>query len=111
MLGHTPVLVEEALQFLQPRPGGQFIDATLGAGGHTRAILERTAPNGRALALDRDESAIEYAQHHLGSFGSRLEMVKSDFREIAAVARERGFVEVDGILADVGVSSMMLDDP
>lgn len=110
MLAHIPVLLEEALQFLVPRPGGCFIDATLGAGGHTQAILEQTAPNGRVLAIDRDESAIEQARQNLSSFGTRLEFANSNFGEIAAVAAQHHFLSVDGVLADIGVSSMMLDD-
>ena len=97
MLAHVPVLLEEVLQFLEPRPDGRYIDATLGAGGHTRAILERCGPAGRVLALDQDESAIELARQSLQSFGSRLELVKSNFREIGAVAEGYGFVAADGI--------------
>src|SRR5262245_39359245 len=111
MLSHTPVLLDEALQFLNPQPGGHFVDATLGAGGHTRAILDRTSPDGRVLAIDQDEQAIAQARQSLQSYGSRLEIVKSNFREIASVAQDRSFTEVDGALADIGVSSMMLDDP
>ena len=110
MEAHTPVLLTEVLQFLDPQSGGNFIDATLGAGGHTRAILDRTAPEGRVLALDQDESAIELARASLQSYGSRLETAKSNFRNVAAIAEERGFAGADGVLADIGVSSMMLDD-
>jgi len=110
MEAHTPVLLTEVLQFLDPQSGGKFIDATLGAGGHTRALLDRTAPDGRVLGLDQDESAIELARTSLQSYGSRLESVKSNFRNVAAVAEERGFVGADGVLADIGVSSMMLAD-
>src|SRR5215510_16180236 len=100
MLVHTPVLLEEALHFLEPRPGGRFIDATLGAGGHTRAILERTSPDGRMLAIDRDASAIDQAKQYLQSFGSRLQIVKANFRDIAAIAEAQGFIASDGVLAD-----------
>ena len=110
MEAHTPVLLTEVLQFLDPQSGGKFIDATLGAGGHTRALLDRTAPDGRVLGLDQDESAIELARTSLQSYGSRLETAKSNFRNVAAVAEERGFVGADGVLADIGVSSMMLAD-
>jgi 16S rRNA (cytosine1402-N4)-methyltransferase len=110
MEAHTPVLLTEVLQFLDPQSGGKFIDATLGAGGHTRAILDRTAPDGRVLGLDQDESAIELARTSLQSYGSRLETAKSNFRNVAAIAEERGFVGADGVLADIGVSSMMLED-
>jgi 16S rRNA (cytosine1402-N4)-methyltransferase len=110
MLTHTPVLLEEVLQFLNPQPGGRFIDATLGAGGHTRALLEKTSPDGRVLGIDQDESAIERVRHDLESFGSRLVLVKSNFRNIATIAPESGFAGADGVLADIGLSSMMVDD-
>src|SRR4051812_19605870 len=104
MYTHTPVLLDEVMQFLEPKPGGRFIDATFGAGGHARAILERTAPDGRVLAIDQDESVLQ-------SSGSRLVTAHSNFREIASLALEHGFLEADGILADIGISSMMVDDP
>jgi 16S rRNA (cytosine1402-N4)-methyltransferase len=110
MLAHIPVLLEEALQLLDPKPGGRFIDATLGAGGHARAILERSAPDGRVLAIDRDDSAIEQALQTLRSFGSRIKAVKANFRDIGVIASAQGFLEVDGVLADIGLSSMVLED-
>ena len=91
MFRHTPVLLDEVMEFLDPRPGGRFIDGTLGAGGHTRAILDRTAPDGRMLVLDQDESALALARETLQSFGSRVEFVHSNFREVATVAAEYGF--------------------
>ncbi len=111
MLGHIPVLLEEVMKFLDPKPGGRFIDATLGAGGHTRAILERTAPDGRVLAIDQDELALAGAMESLQSFGSRLIMEHSNFKNIAPLAAGHGFLEVEGVLADIGISSMMVDDP
>src|SRR3990172_8809768 len=111
MFAHTPVLLEEVLHFLNPQPGGRFIDATLGAGGHTRAILERTAPGGSVLAFDQDESAIERARETLESFGSRVTFVHANFREVASIASQHGFQDCDGVLADIGISSMMVDDP
>ncbi len=111
MLSHTPVLLDEALQFLNPQPGGRFIDATLGAGGHSAAILERTAPDGRLLAIDQDDAALEHARGSLQAFAPRVDFVKANFREIAAVAAASGFTAADGVLADIGVSSMMFDDP
>jgi len=101
------------LQYLNPQPNGRFIDATFGAGGHTRELLERTSPGGRVLALDQDETAIESGRTSLASYGSRLELVRTNFRNIAEVASQHGFAEPDGpdgILADIGVSSMMLDN-
>src|SRR6266853_211523 len=111
MYTHTPVLLEEVLRYLNPQPNGRYIDATFGAGGHTRALQESSVPDGRLLAIDQDQSAIEQGQLDLQSFGSRLEFAKANFREIASIAAAHGFTEPDGILADIGVSSMMLDDP
>src|SRR6185436_5160347 len=78
-MAHTPVLLDEVLQFLNPQPNGRFIDSTLGAGGHTQAILEKTVPSGSVLALDQDEMAIAAARQKLESFGSRLVIVKANF--------------------------------
>jgi 16S rRNA (cytosine1402-N4)-methyltransferase len=103
-------LPEEVLAYLAPRPGGRFIDATVGGGGHAGAILERTAPDGRLLGLDRDDAALERASLALGRFGSRVTLVKADFRNIAEVALASGFAGCQGVLADIGVSSPMLDD-
>jgi len=110
MPGHIPVLIDEVLQWLNPQPDRDFIDATLGAGGHAAAILERTSPTGRLLAMDQDQSAIESARQSLESFGSRLVAVRSNFRDIAAIAEQQHFVEIDGVLADIGLSSMMVDE-
>src|SRR5437762_3175500 len=111
MYTHTAVLLDEVIQFLEPMPGGRFIDATLGAAGHARAILERTAPDGKVLAIDQDESALSSAKATLESFGSRVVLVHSNFRDVAKVAAEQGFLDCDGVLADIGISSMMVDDP
>jgi 16S rRNA (cytosine1402-N4)-methyltransferase len=111
MYTHLPVLLNEVLQYINPRADGRYIDATFGAGGHTRELLERTSPGGRVLAIDQDETAIAQGRIELQSFGSRLELVKANFRDIESIVLEHGFAGLDGILADIGVSSMMLDDP
>src|SRR5436190_3241954 len=111
MYGHQAVLLNEVLSYLDPQPGRRYVDATFGAGGHTQALLERTAPGGAVLALDLDETALEQGRQSLQSYGSRLVLEKANFKDIAAAAKAHGFMEVDGILADIGVSSMMLDDP
>src|SRR5262245_60980035 len=108
---HTPVLLDEVIRFLDPAPGGRFIDATLGAGGHTRAILDRTGPDGAVLAIDQDESALSSAKATLESFGSRVVFVHSNFRAVQTIADAHGFLQCDGVLADIGISSMMVDDP
>jgi 16S rRNA (cytosine1402-N4)-methyltransferase len=111
MYGHRAVLLDETLSYLDPQPGRRFIDATFGAGGHTRALLERIAPSGAVLALDVDDAALERGLELKQASGDRLTLVKANFRDIFPVAQEHGFLDVDGILADIGVSSMMLDDP
>jgi 16S rRNA (cytosine1402-N4)-methyltransferase len=111
MYGHTPVLLNEVLAFLRPLSRGRFIDATFGAGGHTRALLERTAPDGLVLGLDVDGAAIERGRQEFRAFGARLTLVRANFRDTVSVAASYGFMEADGVLADVGVSSMMFDDP
>jgi 16S rRNA (cytosine1402-N4)-methyltransferase len=111
MYGHRAVLLNETLEYLNPRPGGRYIDATFGAGGHTLALLESTAPDGLVLALDVDDAALAEAYGFQQKFGNRLTPVKANFRDIFRTAETCGFLDVDGILADIGVSSMMLDDP
>ena len=111
MYGHVAVLLSEALHYLDPRPGQRFIDATFGAGGHTQALLERTAPGGSVLALDLDETALIQAGTEFTAYGDRLKLVHANFKDVREVAQAQGFLDVDGILADIGVSSMMLDDP
>ena len=107
---HTPVMLEEVLQWLRIRADGTYIDATLGAGGHSEAIAERLS-SGRLISLDRDAQALQIAQERLKRFGSRVKCVLSPFSRIAEAAREWGIPPVDGVLADLGVSSMQLDRP
>jgi 16S rRNA (cytosine1402-N4)-methyltransferase len=107
---HIPVLPEEVIHYLEPQAGRRFIDATLGAGGHTRAILDRTSPDGKVIAIDQDESALSIAKATLESFGSRVVFVHSNFKAVYAIAEAHGFVGCDGVLADIGISSMMVDD-
>ena len=111
MYGHRAVLLNEALGYLDPQPGRRYIDATFGAGGHTRALLEGTAPGGSVLALDLDDDALEAGHALQAEYGSRLTLAKGNFKDIFPLAQERGFLDVDGILADIGVSSRMFDDP
>lgn len=107
---HTPVMVEEVLEWLQIKADGTYIDATLGAGGHAEAIAERIS-SGRLISLDRDAQALRIAQERLKRFGSRVSCVLSPFSRIAEAAHELGIPKVDGVLADLGVSSMQLDQP
>ena len=105
---HTPVMLEEVLEWLGIRPEGTYIDATLGAGGHSAAIAEKLT-SGRLIGLDRDAQALELARERLKSFGTKVTLVQSPFSRIVEVAHELGIRKVDGVLADLGVSSMQLD--
>lgn len=106
---HQPVLLDEVISYLQPHPGGVFCDATVGMGGHSRAILERTGPDGRLVGIDRDRDAIAQAGAALQSFGDRVTLVHAPFSRARAVLEELGVVAVDGFLVDLGVSSPQLD--
>ena len=108
--GHRPVLLDEAIELLNVRPGGRYIDATFGGGGHTVGILEHSAPGGRVLALDADPAAVERGRPLVQSHSDRLNIVQANFAEIAQVVRRHGFDPVDGILFDIGLSSFQLDD-
>ena len=105
---HTPVLVNEVLEWLHIKPSGTYIDATLGAGGHSEAIAQQLT-SGRLISLDRDAQALELAQQRLRSFGTKVKLVASPFSRMAEVVHELGIPGVDGVLADLGVSSMQLD--
>ncbi|HUE54345.1 MAG TPA: 16S rRNA (cytosine(1402)-N(4))-methyltransferase RsmH [Candidatus Udaeobacter sp.] len=105
---HTPVLLEEVLEWLRVRPDGTYIDATLGAGGHSEAIAKRLT-TGKLIGLDRDAQALELARERLKSFDEKVKLVQSPFSRIAEAAQELGIPPVDGVLADLGVSSMQLD--
>jgi 16S rRNA (cytosine1402-N4)-methyltransferase len=110
---HVPVMLQEVLKFLQPEAGGHYVDGTLGGGGHTRAILERSAPDGKVLGIDTDTQAIARTKEHLSDFvnNGRLVLVHGDFAELARIVHEAGFVSVEGVLLDLGFSSYQVDDP
>jgi len=105
---HEPVLLAEALELLAVRPEGRYLDGTVGLGGHAEAILRQSEPNGTLLGVDRDSEALAAAAERLRRFGDRASLVHGDYREIPKLlGRER----VDGILLDLGVSSLQLDSP
>src|SRR4051812_14181069 len=108
---HQPVLLEEVMTWLQPRAGASFCDATVGMGGHARAILERSAPDGRVVGIDRDQDALAVARVALQTFGDRVTLVHAPFARAREVLRDLGVVAVDGFLLDLGVSSPQLDRP
>ncbi len=105
---HLPVLYAAVLDSVQPRPGGFYIDGTLGAGGHAAGLLERSAPDGRLLGLDRDPVALAQARTRLAEFGDRAQVVQASYLRLAEFAAP---ASADGIVLDLGLSSLQLDDP
>lgn len=106
---HTPVLLGEVLEQLAPTSGRTYADVTLGGGGHARAILERSAPDGRVVGTDRDPSALKAAAAALADFGERAILRKARIRDLRDVLSSLEIDCVDGVLADLGVSSAQLD--
>jgi 16S rRNA (cytosine1402-N4)-methyltransferase len=102
------VLLAETMEQLQVRPGGLYVDGTVGPGGHAVEVLRRSGPNGRLLALDRDEEALALARANLACFGERVVFMHADFRELPDILAGR---RADGVLLDLGISSCQLDDP
>ena len=106
---HEPVMLEEAVQSLRCVSGGIYVDGTLGGGGHARKILERSAPDGLLIGIDRDEDAIAASEKSLQPFGRRKILVKGNFADIGNILTNLEIGEVDGVLLDLGVSSHQLD--
>jgi 16S rRNA (cytosine1402-N4)-methyltransferase len=106
---HTSVLLDECMSFLRPESGKTYVDGTLGLGGHTEKILELSSPEGRVVAFDWDENAIVRAQERLLPFGDRLQIQRRNFAEISTGLDSVGIEQVDGMMIDVGLSSLQLD--
>ncbi len=107
---HTPVLLEEVIEALAVRPGGRYVDCTVGGGGHTERILEASSPDGEILGVDLDPEALAGARQQLASFGDRITLVEGNFGQLGDICREQGFAPVEGILLDLGLSSLQLED-
>ena len=108
---HLPVLLEETLQWLRPASGGLYVDATLGLGGHSRAILEASAPDGRVIGFEWDRQAAAEAGERLAEFGERFRIVRASYTRMAEELARLGVPAADGLIADLGVSSLQLDEP
>ena len=108
---HQPVMVEEVLHFLAPSPDGTYVDATLGAGGHAEAILRAVGGRCTLIGVDRDPSALRRASYNLRAFGGSVRLVRTNFADLEWIVRSNDIETVDGVLLDLGMSSMQLDDP
>ncbi len=106
---HVPVMLAEVLQYLDPQSGDTVIDGTVGGGGHAIEIVKRILPGGRLIGIDRDEEALEAASKRLSGFSSNVTLVKGDFSNVEAIARDLDIQAVNGVLLDLGVSSHQLD--
>ena len=108
---HIPVLYDKVVDFLNPKPDGVYIDGTVGLGGHSAAILEISAPSGRVIGIDLDVEALTVAESRLHAFGERSSLINGNFAEMDVLLERHSVHAVDGILLDLGVSSLQLDTP
>lgn len=108
---HKPVMVEEVIRLMDVKPGGFYLDCTLGSGGHSLAILERSSPNGYLVGIDRDPTAISRAEEVLSRYKGRFTLILGNFVCLSELISKTGIERFDGILFDLGVSSMQLEDP
>ncbi|MGG0705422.1 16S rRNA (cytosine(1402)-N(4))-methyltransferase RsmH [Bacillus paramobilis] len=111
MFKHVTVLLKETVDGLDIKPGGTYVDCTLGGGGHSSYLLSQLTEGGKLIAFDQDEIAIQNAKEKFSSYGEQFITVKSNFRYLSEKLQELGITEVDGILFDLGVSSPQLDTP
>lgn len=109
-MAHTPVLIKEVLVGLSPMPNQNFIDATVGDGGHAAAILEKTSPNGKLIAIDRDTDSIIRAKINLKNFGDRVLFINNSFGNLLEIYKESKIEKISGILFDFGMSSSQLEN-
>lgn len=106
---HLPVLAAEVLEQLAPRPGGVYLDGTLGGGGHSELILERIGPEGLVVGIDRDQAALKAASERLSRFGNCFKAIQGSFGDLKELLAAQGITTLDGLLLDLGVSSHQLD--
>ena len=106
---HIPVLVTETVEWLSVRPGGVYVDGTVGEGGHSAAILAASGPDGATLGIDRDPRSVDAARLRLTDYGARAQVVHGNYTEMSDLARQAGIERVDGILLDLGFSSRQVD--
>jgi 16S rRNA (cytosine1402-N4)-methyltransferase len=107
-LEHVPVMTREVVEALNVRPGGRYVDGTVGAGGHAEAIMQAAAPGGQLLGIDKDPDALATARERLARFGDDVRLEQGDYADMDSICREAGFVPVHGVLLDLGLSSLQL---
>ena len=110
-LPHQPVLYKEIIHALQPHSGGRYVDGTLGAGGHARGIMEASVPDGQLLGLDVDPQAFAIARRYLAPYEDRIHLAQASYTTLSTQLAQLGWDAVDGILLDLGASSMQFDTP
>jgi len=108
---HIPVLYQAVVDLVNPVPGGLYVDGTLGAGGHSRGLLLSSSPDGRVAGFDRDPQALALAKKNLAEFGERVIIIQDSYRNFQSHLNNLSWQCVDGILLDLGISSMQLDTP
>ena len=108
---HVPVMVQEVLHFLAPSPGAVFLDTTLGGGGHGGAVLDAVQPSGVLIGCDRDRDAVDICKKRLAKYGPAARIHHAHHGEMKRIAKAEGYASVDGVLFDLGLSSMQLDTP
>ncbi len=108
---HIPVMIDEVMHWLEPKPGGYYMDATLGLGGHAARLMELTGGQAHLLGLDRDMQALQKAGERLARYGENVQLAHTSFQNYSGALRELGWDLLDGVVADLGVSSLQLDSP
>ena len=107
-MAHIPVLLNEILQYLDPKPGDNFIDCTVGEGGHALAILKMVVPTGKVLGIDRDADTVDVLRNSVSE--SRLIIEHGNFADVEEIARKHNFSKINGVLFDFGMSSWQLEE-
>ena len=111
ILQHVPVMSAEIVDYIDPSPGDTIVDATIGCGGHARPILERVRPTGRVIGIDQDKDALECAKENLKEFSDSLFLVNENFRNLDQILKTLEIEKIDGIVFDLGISSLQIDTP
>ncbi|MFC1718878.1 16S rRNA (cytosine(1402)-N(4))-methyltransferase RsmH, partial [Candidatus Poribacteria bacterium] len=108
---HVPVMVQAVIDYLITEAGGVYLDCTVGAGGHAAEILKATSPDGHLIGMDVDNQALALAEKNLSLYGNRVSLTHGNFANLDQPLNQQGVSEVDGVLMDLGVSSIQLDSP